>query len=120
MKFEFATIHVKDLVTSIGFYENAVKMKVARRFEAGPNMEIAFMADGPAEIELICDKGAEPPAYGEWPTLGLAVENLEEAMTHMKEQGVKIIAGPIQPNPNTRFFFIKDPDGLTLQIIEQK
>lgn len=120
MKFEFATIHVKDLQTSIRFYENVVKMKVARRFEAGPNMEIAFMADGPAEIELIWDKGAEPPVYGHWPTLGLAVDNLDEAMEHMKAQGVEITAGPIQPNPNTRFFFIKDPDGLTLEIIEQK
>lgn len=120
MKFEFATIHVKDLETSIQFYENVVKMKVARKFEAGPNMEIAFMADGSAEIELICDKGAEPPVYGQWPTLGLAVDNLDEAMEHMKAQGVEITAGPIQPNPNTRFFFIKDPDGLTLEIIEQK
>ena len=41
-------------------------------------------------------------------------------MEHMKAQGVEITAGPIQPNPNTRFFFIKDPDGLTLEIIEQK
>ena len=65
MKFNFATIHVKDLETSIRFYEEVIGMKMVRRFPAGPNMEIAFMAGAPedepgsAEIELICDKGLQ-------------------------------------------------------------
>ena len=126
MKFNFATIHVKDLETSIRFYEEVIGMKMVRRFPAGPNMEIAFMAGAPedepgsAEIELICDKGAEPAAYGEYPSLGLAVDNLDAALAHVQEKGVEIAAGPMQPNPNTRFFFIHDPDGVNLEIIEQK
>lgn len=122
MKFNFATIHVADLEASIRFYEEVIGLKVARRFPAGPNMEIAFMAEagGAAEIELICDKGAEPPIYGEWPSLGLAVSDLDQAMEQVKKQGVEIVAGPIQPNPGTRFFFIHDPDGVNLEIIEQK
>ena len=120
MKFKFATIHVKELEESIRFYEDILGMKTARRFPAGPNMEIAFMADGPAEIELICDKGAEPPAYGEWPSLGIATEDLDRAMVDMKAKGVNIVSGIIQPNPNTRFFFIHDPDGVNLEIIEEK
>ncbi len=120
MKFNFITIHVSDLERSIAFYRDVTGMKLARRFPAGPGMEIAFMADGPAEIELICDKGAEPPVYGEWPSLGIAAENLDEEMEKMKKLGVEIISGPFQPNPNTRFFFIHDPDGVNLEIIEQK
>ena len=38
----------------------------------------------------------------------------------MKEQGVEIVSGPFQPNHNTRFFFIHDPDGVNLEIIEKK
>lgn len=120
MKFTFATIHVKDLDASIRFYEEVAGMKTARRFLAGPNTEIAFMADGPAEIELICDSGEETPIYGEYPSLGLSVDDLDKAMEHVKSKGVEIAAGPIQPNPNTRFFFIHDPDGVNLEIIEQK
>lgn len=126
MEFNFATIHVANLEASIRFYEEVIGLKVARRFPAGPNMEIAFMAEagmeegGAAEIELICDKGAEPPIYGEWPSLGLAVSDLDQAMEQVKKQGVEIVAGPIQPNPSTRFFFIHDPDGVNLEIIEQK
>lgn len=120
MKFTFTTIHVKDLETSIRFYEEVVGMKVARRFPAGPNKEIAFMADGPAEIELICDQGAEVPVYGEYPSMGLSVDDLDKALEYVKSKGVEIAEGPIQPNPNTRFFFIHDPDGVNLEIIEQK
>lgn len=120
MKFTFATIHVKDLEASVKFYEKVLGMKTARRFPAGPNMEIAFMGDGPAEIELICDKGAETASYNEWPSLGLATDDLDQAMEHMKACGVEIISGPFQPNPSTRFFFIHDPDGVNLEIIEQK
>lgn len=120
MKFKFATIHVKDLERSIRFYEEILGMKESRRFPAGPGMEIAFMTDGPAEIELICDKGAEPPAYGEWPSLGIASDDLDKAMADMKAKGVEIVSGPFQPNPHTRFFFIHDPDGVNLEIIEEK
>ncbi len=123
MKFTFATIHVKDLNASIKFYQEIAGMETVRRFPAGPNMEIAFMADpadGSAEIELICDKGAELPAYGEYPSLGLSVDDLDKALEHVKSKGVPIAAGPVQPNPNTRFFFIHDPDGINLEIIEQK
>ena len=112
MKFIFATLHVKNLEESIQFYENIVGMKLARRFPGGPHTEIVFMADGPAEIELICNTEAEPVVYGECPSLGLSVEDLD--------QGVEIVSGPFQPNPNTRFFFIHDPDGVNLEIIEKK
>ena len=86
MKFIFATLHVKNLEESIQFYENVVGMKLARRFPGGPHTEIAFMADGPAEIELICNTEAEPVVYGECPSLGLSVEDLDQAMEHMKKQ----------------------------------
>ena len=120
MKFIFATLHVKNLEESIRFYETVTGMKLARRFPAGPRTEIAFMADGPAEIELICSADAEPFLYGDCPSLGLSVENLDEALAHMKDLGVEIVRGPVQPNPGTRFFFIHDPDGVNLEIIEKK
>lgn len=120
MKFIFATIHVKNLEDSIRFYEAVIGMKLARRFPGGPQTEIAFLADGPAEIELICDKNAEHTGCAGGPSLGLSVENLDRAMEQMKEHGVEIVSGPFQPNPSTRFFFIQDPDGVSLEIIEQK
>lgn len=120
MKFIFATIHVKDLENSIRFYETVIGLRLVRRFPGGPQTEIAFLADGPAELELICDKGAKLPACQGGPSLGFSVENLDMAMEDMKRQDVAIVSGPFQPNPATRFFFIQDPDGISLEIIEQK
>ncbi|MBU3875033.1 VOC family protein [Faecalicatena sp. AGMB00832] len=120
MKFIFATIHVKNLEDSIRFYEEVIGLKLVRRFPGGPKTEIAFLADGPAELELICNKDEELSQYGEYPSLGFEVDDLDQAMEVMKAQGVEIVSGPIQPNPKTRFFFIQDPDGLHLEIIEQK
>lgn len=120
MKFTFATIHVKDLEKSIHFYETVIGMKLVRRFPGGPHSEIAFLADGPAEIELICEKDAITPTYCEELSLGFSVENLDQAMDFIKQQGVEIVSGPFQPNPATRFFFIQDPEGVSLEIIEQK
>lgn len=120
MELKFVTIHVKNLEDSIRFYEDVLRLNLVRRFQAGPNTEIAFLADGPAQVELICDKAASSLVYGEHPSLGFAVENLDQAMNDMKAQGVEIVSGPFQPNPTTRFFFIKDPDGVPLEIIEEK
>lgn len=120
MKFTFTTTQVTDLEDSIRFYEDVIGLKLAKRFPAGPDTEIAFMADGPAELELICHKNQPPAEYGEFPSLGFQVDDLDVALAQVKEKGVPIIAGPIQPNPSTRFFFIHDPDGLQLEIIEQK
>lgn len=120
MKFSFATIQVKDLDESVNFYSEVLGMSVANRFQAGPN-EIAFMAgDGGAEIELICVKDRGPIEHSHELTLGLAVPDLDEAMKNMEAKGVPVHSGPFQPNPKTRFFFILDPNGAKLQLIEQK
>lgn len=104
MKFIFATLHVKNLEESIQFYENVVGMKLARRFPGGPHTEIAFMADGPAEIELICNTEAEPVVYGECPSLGLSVEDLDQAMEHMKNRAWKSSADHSSRTPIPAFF----------------
>ena len=120
MKFIFATVHVKDLEKSIHFYENVIGLTLVRRFSGGAGVEIAFLADGPAELELICNQNETLSDYGPYPSLGFKVEDLDQAMEEIKAQGIKIVSGPVQPNPATRFFFITDPDGLHLEIIEQK
>lgn len=120
MQFIFATVHVKDLEDSIRFYEQTVGLRLIRRFFGGPGIDIAFLADGPAELELICDKNAGCPVHGTDLSLGFLTEDLDQAMRDMEMQGVAIAAGPFQPNPSARFFFIEDPNGVRVQIIEQK
>ena len=120
MKFCWTTLTVKNMEESLKFYEEIIGLSVNHRFEAGPNMEIAFLGQGETKIELICNKDVREVNMGEHISLGFEVSNLDEMMALVKERGIAIHSGPFQPNPNTRFFFILDPNDLKIQFVESK
>ena len=120
MKFCWTTLTVKNMEESLKFYEEIIGLSVNHRFEAGPNMEIAFLGQGETKIELICNKDVREVNMGEHISLGFEVSNLDEMMALVKERGIAIHSGPFQPNPNTRFFFILDPNDLKIQLVESK
>jgi len=41
-------------------------------------------------------------------------------MEIVKEKGIDIESGPIQPNPQTKFFFVLDPNGYRIQFVENR
>ena len=41
---------------SLKFYQEIVGLNLVRRFNAGPNTEIAFLGDGETKVELMCHK----------------------------------------------------------------
>ncbi len=120
MKFCWTTLTVKNMEESLKFYEEIIGLSVNQRFQAGPNMEIAFLGQGETKIELICNKDVREVNMGEHISLGFEVSNLDEMMALVKERGIAIHSGPFQPNPNTRFFFILDPNDLKIQLVESK
>jgi len=103
---------------SLKFYQEIVGLKQNRRFQAGPGVEIAFLGDGETEIELICRQNNDTVNIGEDISLGFEVNSIDEMMEFVKEKGIDIHSGPFQPNPKTKFFFIKDPNGLKIQFVE--
>ena len=119
MKFSFVTIHVNHLEESIRFYEDILGLKVLRRFEAGPGREIAFMGGEGAELELIGDAHDSEVNVNEKISLGFEIASVEECIKTLQKKGVPVFSGPFQPNPKARFFFIQDPDGVMLELIEQ-
>lgn len=48
-------------------------------------------------------------------SLGFASESLEDTMALICEIGYTIIKDIVSPNPQTRFFIAKDPDGYNIQ-----
>ncbi len=118
MKFCWCTITVKDMEESLKFYQEVVGLKLKRRFEAGPGVEIAFLGDGETQIELICRGNNETVNIGEDISLGFEVNSIEEMMKFVKEKDIDIHSGPFQPNPNAKFFFVQDPNGLKIQFVE--
>jgi lactoylglutathione lyase len=117
MKFCWCTIQVKDLNESLTFYQEIVGLPLIRRFPAGEGMEIAFLGEGPTQVELICDTHTGIKG-GAGVSLGFETESLDDMMNFVHQKGLKILRGPFQPNPHTRFFFVLDPDGVEIQFVE--
>ena len=119
MKFLWTTILVNNMDESLKFYEEIVGIKLVDRFPAGPGMEISFLGEGETKVELICNEKLKELDAGSRVTLGFKVESLEEKINFIKEKGINIITGPIQPNPSIKYFIIKDPNGIKIQFAEQ-
>jgi len=122
MSYLWTTIKVKNLKESIDFYENLVGLEVQRRFGAGPDREIAFLAaaEGETAIELINDQDKEEIDIGADISLGFEVESAAEKIEFLKEKGIEIHSGPISPNPQIEFFYVLDPNGVKIQFVENK
>lgn len=118
MKFCWSTVKVKNLEESLKFYQEIAGLNISKRFDAGPGREIAFLGDGETKIELICDKTLKEISYGEHISLGFEVKSVDEMVRFVKEKGIAIHSGPIQPNPHTKFFYVLDPNGLKIQFVE--
>lgn len=119
MKYLWTTIHVKDMDESLKFYEEIVGLNFVERFNAGPGMEIAFLGDGETKIELICSEKLKNMNPGNAVSLGFEAYSLDEKLNLIKEKGIEIKTGPVQPNANLKYFIIHDPNGIKVQFAEQ-
>lgn len=118
MKFCWCTVMVKNMEESLKFYEGVLELKINRRFESAPGVEIAFLGGGETQVELICNKALGKIEIGKDISLGFEVDSLTERMAFIKENGIPIHSGPFQPNPYVKFFYVLDPNGLKIQFVE--
>jgi lactoylglutathione lyase len=122
MKFLWTAIYVKNLDESIAFYSNLVGLQVSKRFPAGPGMEIAFMGNGITNetlVELLADSNNSTVNYSEFISIGFAVDSVEAMLDTLKSKNIPVHNGPIE-TPGSKFFYIKDPNGLNVQFFQQK
>ena len=122
MSYLWTTIKVKNLEESIEFYQQIVGLKLQRKFEAGPEREIAFLAaaEGETEVELIADQGKEDIDIGQDISLGFEIDSVAEKIRFLKEKGIEIESEPVAPNPEIEFFYVLDPNGVKIQFVENK
>lgn len=118
MKFCWCTIKVKNMEESVRFYQEIVGLNIANRFAAGPDKEICFMGDGETKVELVYETNNKPMNNIEGISMGFEVESVDKMIDNIKEKGFTVASGPVQPNPHTKFFFINDPNGWSIQFVE--
>jgi lactoylglutathione lyase len=117
MDFAHVTLLVNNLEDSLQFYQEVIGLPVKRRFSLTPGLEIVFLGNGQTEIELICDQAQADIDYGQAISLGFAVQSLEETANLMKEVGMEM-SQIFSPSPQVKFFYVSDPNGLRIQLIE--
>jgi lactoylglutathione lyase len=123
MKFLWTTITVKNLDESIAFYSDLVGLHMMKRFPAGPGMEIAFMGNGTNNetlVEFLADSNTSTVNYSEGISLGFAVDSVEAMLETVKRHNIPVHNGPVETPSGSRFFCIKDPNGLNIQFFQQK
>jgi len=114
------TIRVNDIKASLHFYHEILGLKIATRHE-GSGMDMIMLGEGAEpKIELLY-LGNQPPAtIGSGVSIGLQVPSLDSAMRLMQQNDIPILRGPVAADPYTSFFFVNDPDGVTVQFVELK
>lgn len=118
MKFCWSTLNVRNLKESVRFYTEIVGLDVIREMSAGPDMNMVFLGKGGTQVELIYDGKNQEICIGKDISWGFEVESLDCALDLVKANGIEIEAGPIQPTPHVKFFFVKDPNGMNIQLVE--
>ncbi len=102
---------------SINFYRDIIGLPVARRFMSKEGLDICFLGGGETKVELICRPTQSAPC-GVGVALGFEVKSVDATLKFVKDNGLSVDSGPFQPNPHIKFFFVKDPDGYTVQFVE--
>lgn len=118
MSFCWCTISVQSMEESLAFYKDIVGLTVSRRFPMEEKGEIVFLGDGETKIELIYDESHRQVDIGQDISLGFEVDSIDGKIQFLKDRGIGVDSGPFQPNPKVRFFYIKDPNGLRIQFVE--
>lgn len=112
------TVETENLKESIDFYAWLLDLPVSRRMEI-PDGEIAFLGEEETKLELICRKDYKRTGTAEGITVGFAVPSLKDKITVLDEK--RIPHSPvITPNPHVMFFYLTDPNGIRIQLLEEK
>lgn len=125
MKMIHSMVRVRDLSRSLAFYESALRMRVADRFDFdGFTLSYLRSPGNDFELELTHNHGPEKDynpgdGYGH---IALSVDDLDAEHKRLADAG---------HNPTdikeffrddalmARFFFLQDPDGYKIEILQR-
>ncbi|MGA2665754.1 MAG: VOC family protein [Nitrososphaerales archaeon] len=123
MELLHTSITVRDMDESIAFYTKRFGMTLASRREIKQNnAEIAFLNIGGTNhaIELTWWKDKKDYAEGDQlDHIAFGVKDLQASVETMRAEGVEVAREPYSLG-SSRIAFVKDPNGIWLELIEQR
>lgn len=118
-------IRVLDEARSIAFYERAFGLSVADRLDF-PDFTLVYLSNSESdfEVELTINKDRTEPydlgdGYGH---LAVSVEDLDAEHARFEAAGLaprKLVEFAPAGERVARFFFVADPDGYQIEVIER-
>jgi len=123
MKMIHTCIRVKDLEKSVAFYQEVIDMKEVRRLDYPENkftlVYLALPGDG-YELELTYNYDQEKPydlgnGYGH---IAVGVNDLEDSHEEYSQSGYDVTELKGLSDGAASYFFIKDPDGYKIEIVQ--
>ncbi len=126
-RFTYTGIRVRDMGRALDFYTKVLGMKVAFRAKAPQTRgEFAGLESEGSEQFLEVNWYAEDSpvaeAYKEGEELdhlAFQTEDLDAALSYLKEKGHPTVMGPIESEA-ARWAYVKDPDGIWVEVFETK
>lgn len=118
MNYLWTTIQVKDMKESLNFYQNILELPIQRKFNPDEKTEIVFLGDGETNIELIDVKNKVDISFGNDISIGFEVDSIDSITEKLKKEGITSETKVLQPNPHIKFFYVRDPNGLKIQFVE--
>jgi lactoylglutathione lyase len=120
-KVEHIGIQVRNLDRSIKFYSEVLGLPLRKRLRLNETTELAFLALGESEIELIC-KSAEYTFAKEGIVnhLTFRVEDIASMLERLRKHRVELIHEQplVVEKLGTRIAFFRGPDGEKLELFE--
>lgn len=117
MKIAHITIQTEHFEKEIMFYETYTGMTVQKDMRPmGRNMVFLAEEKGDTEIEIIEKPGADY-AGNDNLSIGFHADNIDVLRDQLAAEGFEVTPF-ITPAPNVRFFFVKDPAGVSVQFME--
>ena len=116
-------VWVSDLDATSEFYEDVLGLEQSREFVGGDGVTNYFViGESDAEIQFKYDEDADVETDpGTMDHLAVAVEDVDDTTERaVEEYGSEIVDGPMDlEDLGVRVAFITDPEGYTVEIIEQ-
>ena len=120
-----AMVRVLELERSIAFYRKAFGLEVADRFEF-ETFTLVYLRNAEADVELeltLNEDRTEPYAHGDgYGHLAFCVDDLDAEHARFEAAGFaprKIVAFERDGTLMARFFFVQDPDGYQIEVLQR-
>lgn len=124
-KYIHSMIRVLDEAASVDFYDRCFGLKVAERLDF-EKFTLIYLSNGESgtELELTVNKGRTEPydlgdGYGH---VAFSVDDVDATHARFEEMGFaprKLVDFAPGGEVIARFFFIKDPDGYEIEVLQR-